>query len=212
MTTDRPMNEPHGEDPTTPRGAHEPALAETRAWGERAVIGLDRGPFAKAPQVNGQVRYVLSEARDAEALLEALQAELETLAEADPLLLETTLLVHPHVLTDFAAFNDFLDPAEDLLEAMDLVGIVQIASFHPDFQFEGTQADDIGNATNRSPYPTLHLLREASIERAVEAFPDPAAIFEANLATLEALGADGWNALRAQCRADAAAASDSSRP
>lgn len=179
------------------------ALAETRAWVERAVIGLNLCPFAKAPQVKGQVRYALSLAVDQDALLADLQAELEALAQADPLLLETTLLVLPRFLLDFDAFNNFLDPAEALLEAMDLLGVIQIASFHPGYRFAGTAADDLGNATNRSPYPTLHLLREASIERAVDAFPDPAAIFEANLATLEALGPQGWEALQAQCRSDA---------
>jgi hypothetical protein len=181
-----------------------PALGETRAWVERAVIGLNLCPFAKAPQAKGQVRYALSDAVDEEALLADLQAELERLAQTTPAELETTLLVHPNCLRDFEAFNDFLDPAEALLEAMDLVGEIQIASFHPGFRFEGSAADDLGNATNRSPYPTLHLLREASIERAVDAFPDPAAIFEANLATLEALGGEGWERLREQCRRDAA--------
>ena len=180
------------------------ALAETRAWVERAVVGLNLCPFAKAPHAKGQIRYVLSAASDAQQLLADLQRELETLAEADPDAIETTLLVHPFVLTDFGDFNDFLDPAEALLEAMDLIGVIQIASFHPDYRFEGSAPDAIGNATNRSPHPTLHLLREASVERAAEAFPDPAAIFEANLATLEALGDAGWQALRAQCRRDAA--------
>ena len=184
------------------------ALGLTRVWVERAVVGLNLCPFAKAPHAKGQIRYVLSAAADAPQLLADLQRELETLAEADPALIETTLLVHPGVLADFGDFNDFLDPAEALLEAMGLDGILQIASFHPDYRFEGSAPDAIGNATNRSPHPTLHLLREASIERAVEAFPDPAAIFEANLATLDALGDAGWQALRAQCRRDAAAATE----
>ena len=181
----------------------EQALAETRAWLERAVIGLNLCPFAKAPHAKGQIRIVCSRAADAEGLLAELQAELEALVEADPARIETTLLVHPLLLADFDAFNDFLDPAEALLEAMELAGVVQLASFHPRFRFEGTQADDLSNATNRSPYPTLHLLREASVERAVEAFPDPASIFEANIATLDALGVQGWDALRAACRDDA---------
>ncbi len=167
----------------------------TRAWLERAVIGLNLCPFAKAPQAKGQVRIVVSDATDADALLAALQAELERLAEADPERTETTLLVHPQVYGDFDAYNDFLDPADALLEAMDLVGVIQIASFHPDFRFADSAADDLGNATNRSPYPTLHLLREDSVERAVAAIPDPAAIYEANLATLDGLGGAGWAAL-----------------
>ncbi len=181
-------------------------LAETKAWLERAVIGLNLCPFAKAPHAQGRIRFALSRAADEEGLLADLQAELETLVEADPGRTETTLLVHPTLHADnFAAFNDFLDPAEALLEAMDLVGVVQIASFHPHFRFEGTQGDDVSNATNRSPYPTLHLLREASVERAVEAFADPAVIYENNVATLQALGAQGWDALRAACRDDARA-------
>ena len=182
-----------------------PPLTETRAWVERAVVGLNLCPFAKAPHAKGQIRYVLSDAADPRQLLADLQRELKSLAEADPLLIETTLLVHPGVLQAYDDFNDFLDPAEALLEAMDLDGVIQIASFHPDYRFEGDAADAIGNATNRSPYATLHLLREASVACAVEAFPDPAAIFEANLSTLQALGDAGWQALRAQCRRDAAA-------
>ena len=185
-----------------PSDREDSALVETRAWLERAVIGLNLCPFAKAPHAKGQIRFVRSRAADEEGLLADLQAELETLIEADPARIETTLLVHPTLLADFDAFNDFLDPAEALLDAMDLAGVVQLASFHPRFRFEGTEADDLSNATNRSPYPTLHLLREASVERAVEAFPDPAAIFEANLATLDALGVQGWDALRAACHAD----------
>ena len=175
-----------------------PSPAEvTRAWLERAVIGLDLCPFAKAPHARGRVRIVVSAATDADALLADLQAELDTLAQADPARIETTLLVLPQALRDFEAFNDFLDPADALLEAMALIGVIQIASFHPDFRFADTAPGDLGNATNRSPYPTLHLLREDSVERAVAAFPDPAAIYEANLATLERLGAAGWATLSA---------------
>jgi hypothetical protein len=117
---------------------------------------------------------------------------------------DTTLLIHPRVLTDFLDFNDFLGAADEALAQLGLDGVLQVASFHPQFQFAGTEADDVTNATNRSPYPTLHLLREASIARAVEAFPQPEAIYEANMRTLEALGAEGWAALQAQCKADAA--------
>ncbi len=180
------------------------ALAETRAWVERAVIGLQLCPFARAPQVKGQVRYVLSEASDAAALLESLIDELQLLAGEPAERVETTLLVHPNVLTEFADYNEFLSIAEAALVELELEGVLQIASFHPHYQFAGTVPDDIGNATNRSPYPTLHLLREASIERALAAFPRPEAIFEANIATLERLGADGWAALQQQCRDDAA--------
>ena len=192
--------------PMTPPMRHaDRAIAETRAWVDRAVIGLNLCPFAKAPQVKGLVRYVASAATDPAALLADLIAELERLAEARPEKLETTLLVHPGVLTDFADYNDFLAVAEDTVAELDLEGVIQVASFHPDYQFDGTAPDDIGNATNRSPYPTLHLIREESLDRAVEAFPEAEAIFETNIATLEALGAKGWAALQQQCRDDAQA-------
>jgi hypothetical protein len=180
-----------------------PALEETRAWVDRAVIGLNLCPFAKAPQVKGQVRYVVSEASDSEALLAAVVEELNQLAEAPAERVETTLLIHPKVLIDFADYNDFLDLAEAAVAELDLEGVIQVASFHPQYQFAGRAPDDLANATNRSPYPTLHLLREASIDRAVAAFPDAEAIFEANIATMQRLGAAGWAALQRQCREDA---------
>jgi uncharacterized protein len=179
------------------------AGAETLAWVTRAVVGLNLCPFAKASLVKGQIRCVVSDVRDTQALLDVLRDELETLAEANPAQIETTLVVHPQVLVDFAEFNDFLDEADRLLDAMDLTGIVQVASFHPQYQFAGTEDGDMGNATNRSPYPTLHLLREESVERAVDAFPEADKIFEANIRTLEALGPEGWADLQAQCRRDA---------
>jgi uncharacterized protein len=182
----------------------ERALVETRAWVERAVIGLNLCPFAKAPQVKGQVRYALSEAREPQDLLVVLLDELNLLAATPAERIETTLLIHPHVLTDFADYNDFLGLAEDAVAELGLDGVIQVASFHPRYQFEGTGADDLGNATNRSPYPTLHLLREASVERAVAAFPEAEAIFEANIATMERLGESGWARLQKQCRDDAA--------
>ncbi len=185
-----------------------PVAAETIAWVTRAVVGLNLCPFAKAPLVKGQIRCVVSEARDAGSLLAVLREELELLAEASPEKIETTLLVHPQALVDFAEFNDFLDEADELLDAMDLTGIVQVASFHPQYQFAGTEDGDMGNATNRSPYPTLHLLREDSVERAVDAFPEADTIYEANIRTLEALGTEGWAELQSQCRRDAQAAGD----
>ena len=179
------------------------AGAETLAWVTRAVVGLNLCPFAKAPLVKGQIRCVVSDVGDAQTLLGVLRDELETLAESNPAQIETTLVVHPHALVDFAEFNDFLDEADQLLDAMDLTGIIQVASFHPRYQFAGSEDDDMGNATNRSPYPTLHLLREESVERAVEAFPEADKIFEANIRTLEALGSEGWAELQTQCRQDA---------
>lgn len=179
------------------------ALQATRAWVEHAVIGLNLCPFAKAVQVKQLIRYVCSDARDTHDLLEALRTELQRLADTPMEEVETTLLVHPQVLGDFLDYNDFLDEADALLEAMGLDGTLQIASFHPQYQFAGTHADDIDNATNRSPYPTLHLLREASIERAVAAFPEAEAIYEANQRTLRALGARGWAELQARCLREA---------
>ena len=187
------------------------ALAQTRAWVDRAVIGLNLCPFAKAPQVKGQVRYVVSNATDPAALLADLINELEKLAETKPDKIETTLLIHPQLLGDFADYIDFVAVAEDTVAELDLEGILQVASFHPDYQFEGTAPDDIANATNRSPYPTLHLIREDSIDRAVAAFPEAEAIFEVNIETMRQLGPQGWAALQQQCRDDAAA-QDTPRP
>jgi uncharacterized protein len=174
------------------------AIAATRAWVEHAVVGLNLCPFAKAPMAKGQIDYVLSDTADPRVLLAELSAQMQRLVAADPALIETTLLIHPNVLGDFADFNDFLDVADAALDDLGLDGVLQIASFHPHYQFEGTEPDDIGNATNRSPYPTLHLLREASVERAAEAFPEAEAIIENNLRTMAALGAAGWAALQAK--------------
>ena len=181
-------------------------IAETRAWVDRVVIGLNLCPFAKASQVKGRVRYVVSEATDPEALIACLIDELNRLAEASDMCIETTLLIHPQVLTDFADYNDFLGLAERAVSQLGLEGVIQVASFHPHYQFAGSAPDDLSNATNRSPYPTLHLIREDSIERAVAAFPEAAAIFGANIVTMQRLGANGWAALQRQCREDGAAA------
>ena len=167
----------------------------TRAWLEKAVIGLNLCPFAKAVHAKGQVRWVLSEATDTAALLQLLVQELKFLAAADPVQIDTTLIVHPQVLQDFNDFNRFLGVAEKALADLDLEGVLQIASFHPRYQFADAAPDDIGNATNRSPYPTLHLLREDSIERAVQAFPEAEAIYERNIETLRQLGPEGWGRL-----------------
>jgi hypothetical protein len=171
------------------------AIAATRHWLERAVIGLNLCPFAKAVHVKEQIRWVESPARDAQALLEDLVRELQFLAAADPEAVETTLLIHPHALNDFLDYNDFLDPADAAIEELGLAGVLQVASFHPDYQFAGTAADDVENLSNRSPHPMLHLLREDSIDRAVANFPDAATIYERNIETLRRLGAAGWHRL-----------------
>ncbi|SKA05313.1 DUF1415 domain-containing protein [Novilysobacter spongiicola] len=170
-------------------------ITATRRWLQRAVIGLNLCPFAKAVQAKDQIRYVLSEATTPEALLEELAGELNWLNETDPAVVDTTLLIHPRVLQDFLDYNDFLDQADAAVDALGLEGEIQVASFHPDYRFAGTDPDDPGNLTNRSPYPMLHLLREESVERAVEAFPDPDAIVDRNIATLEKLGAEGFRKL-----------------
>lgn len=187
----------------TPPSANQPpspdderVVARTRAWVAHAVIGLGLCPFARAPEVQGRVRYRVSAARDEDALLQDLVAELQLLAETDPARIETTLLVHPQVLGGFEDFNQFLEVADAAVAALGLEGVLQVASFHPDYRFEGTAPDDIANATNRSPYPTLHLLREASVAEAVDAHGDTEAIADANIRRLQALGADGWVRLR----------------
>ena len=186
--------------------ASDAVITETRAWVERVVIGLNLCPFAKAPQSRGRVRYVVSEATEPEALRRDLLDELRALSEAPAEQIETTLLIAPQVLQDFDDYNAFLADADGAVAELRLRGVVQVASFHPQYRFTGSGPDDLGNATNRSPHPVLHIIREASIARAVAAFPDADAIFETNIATLQRLGTAGWAALQQQCRDDAAAA------
>lgn len=185
----------HGPDPGRAIPDDAQVIADTVAWLEKAVIGLNLCPFAKAVHVKDQIRYAVSHATDAEGLLQDLVRELERLAEAPPEKIETTLLIHPQALADFMDFNDFLDVADAAVEELQLDGILQVASFHPDYQFDETHVDDIENFSNRSPWPTLHLIREASIDAAVEAFPDAADIYERNIETLKKLGRAGWRQL-----------------
>ena len=170
-------------------------VADTVRWLERAVIGLNLCPFAKGVHVKDQIHYVVSRAQDARELADELHRELEALAEISPEKRDTTLLMAPDCLPDFLDFNDFLELADDMIDALDLGGILQVASFHPQFQFDGTDLDDVSNCTNRAPYPTLHLLREESIDRAVEAYPEPDPIVERNYQTLRRLGHEGWRRL-----------------
>lgn len=167
-------------------------IEDTVRWLEKAVIGLNLCPFAKGVHVKGQIHYAVSDASDAEGVAEALHRELEGLAEANADKRDTTLLILPHALQDFLDFNDFLEIADAMIEELDLGGILQVASFHPQFQFDGTDVDDVTNCTNRSPYPILHLLREDSIDKAVEVFPEAESIFERNMETLESIGIEGW--------------------
>ena len=170
-------------------------VRDMQHWLQKAVIGLNLCPFAKAVVVRQQVHFVVSRAQHADALELELQRELQALCAADPQVRDTTLLMAPDCLASFLDFNDFLERADHCLQSLDLDGEIQIASFHPQFQFAGTGKGDIGNYTNRAPYPTLHLLREASVDRAVAAFPQAESIFETNIDTLRQLGRDGWDAL-----------------
>ena len=170
-------------------------IAVTRTWLERAVIGLNLCPFAKAVHVHNRVRYYVSGVQSTAELLDDLVGELRTLKAADVDECETTLLIHPYVLTEFIEYNQFLRAAEARVAKLGFAAEFQIASFHPQYQFGDAGPDDIENYTNRSPYPTLHLLRESSIERAVAAFPDAADIYEKNIETLRRLGHAGWERL-----------------
>ena len=172
-----------------------PAVADTVRWLERAVIGLNLCPFAKAPHIKGLIHYEVSQATDLDGLRDELSQALQALAALPAEARETTLLIVPQLLHDFLDFNDFLDEADGALHELGLEGEFQIASFHPGYQFAGTEPDDITNFTNRSPHPTLHLIREASIDKAVAAYPDAAEIFERNMAVLRRLNHEGWRRL-----------------
>jgi uncharacterized protein len=188
------MSEPAG---PVPCGVDTPeqVVAATRRWIEKAVIGMGLCPFAAAPHFNDRVRYRVSEQRNSVGLREDLVQELQALQAADAMQCETTLLIHPLTLTDFRDQNDFLDECDATLVGLGLEGELQIASFHPHFQFSGTHPQDIENHTNRSPYPMLHLLREASIERVMAVFPGIDDIGSRNVATLRRLGHEGWRQL-----------------
>lgn len=181
-----------------PQAYASAVVADIQHWLETAVIGLQLCPFAKAVHVRGQIHYVVSRATDPDQLLVELERAMSELAGMQASVRDTTLLMLPDALESFRDFNDFLDRADALLEALELDGVLQIASFHPQFQFAGTTLDDISNATNRAPYPTLHLLREESVGQAVAAFPQAESIFEANIETLQRLGQAGWDALGMQ--------------
>lgn len=183
-------------------------IAATRHWLTRAVIGLNLCPFAKAVHVKRQIRYVVSHAHDMEGALLDLEHELQWLAEADPQAVDTTLLIVPDALLDFHEYNDALFFAERMLKQLGLEGELQVASFHPDYQFDGTEPDDAENYTNRSPYPILHILREDSIDRAVEAFPEAEEIFGRNEALLRKMGVAGYHAWMAEPAQDEDGAND----
>jgi hypothetical protein len=177
------------------RPSDDEVLARTRAWLEKAVIGLNLCPFAKAVYTKDRVRLVVSQARHVDDLLEELDRELDFLVATPADQVDTTLLIHPTLFPDFLDFNDFLDIAEGVLDEHGLEGVVQLASFHPQFQFDGTTPEDMGNCTNRAPYAVLHLLREDSVEKAVDSLADPDAVYQDNIRTLDKLGLEGWNKL-----------------
>ena len=168
------------------------AIEDTQKWLLEAVVGLNLCPFAKSVVVKDMVRYRVCASADSADVLALLREELQHLAATDPEVLDTTLLIAPNALPDFLDFNDFLAACDEVLVDLELDGVLQVADFHPQYQFGGTDEDDIENFTNRTPYPTLHLLREASIDKAVEAYPDAAMIFERNIAVLNKLGHKGW--------------------
>jgi hypothetical protein len=174
---------------------HPEIIAATRKWLERAVIGLNLCPFAKGVHAKGQIRYAVSTATSVAALLDDLERELRFLTDAAPELIDTTLLVLPEALSDFAEFADFLDLVEVVLMTHGLSGVLQVASFHPDYVFADAETGDLSNYTNRAPYPTLHLIREASLSKATAAFPESADIYLRNIDTLNKLGLAGWLAL-----------------
>jgi len=173
----------------------ERAIAQTRAWVDRAVIGLNLCPFAKSVVVKNQVHYVVYEGDDTQSLLDVLRVELDALAVAQPDQRDTTLIIATGCLADFWDFNGLLPRVDRVLRKAGLDGTLQIANFHPQYQFMDAEPDALSNYTNRAPFPTLHLLRESSIDRAVQAFPQAELIFEKNMQTLEQLGREGWAAL-----------------
>jgi len=170
-------------------------IEDTQKWLLEAVVGLNLCPFAKAVVVKDMVRYRVCASADPSDVLAILREELQHLAEVDPDKLDTTLLIAPNALPDFLDFNDFLADCDEVLMDLELDGVLQVADFHPRYQFGGTEVDDIENFTNRTPHPTLHLLREASIDKAVETYPDASLIFERNIEVLNKLGHEGWSKL-----------------
>jgi hypothetical protein len=172
----------------------------TSAWLEKVVIGLNLCPFAKPVHTKGQIDYFLSHARDESTLATDLRLAMQRLIAAPPETIDTCLLIHPWTLSDFYDYNNFLDIADEILDELELIGVLQIASFHPDYQFAGTTEDDVTNCTNRSPFPLLHLLREESLDKATAALPDASVIVDRNLETMNRLGHKGWNQLQSQLK------------
>lgn len=175
-------------------------ITYTNAWVEQVVIGLNLCPFAKPVHTKGQIDYFLSHARDETTLAADLRLAMQRLIANTPDSMDTCLLIHPWVLSDFFDYNNFLNIADEILDELELIGVLQIASFHPHYQFAGTTEDDVTNCTNRSPFPMLHLLREESLDKATAALPDANVIVDRNLNTMITLGHEGWNRLQSQLK------------
>ena len=175
-------------------------IAYTSAWVEQVVIGLNLCPFAKPVHTKGQIDYFLSHARDETTLAADLRLAMQRLIASTPDSMDTCLLIHPWVLSDFFDYNNFLDITDEILDELESSGVLQIASFHPHYQFAGTTEDDVTNCTNRSPFPMLHLLREESLDKATAALPDANVIVDRNLNTMITLGHEGWNRLQSQLK------------
>ncbi|MDW5376578.1 DUF1415 domain-containing protein [Halomonas sp. HP20-15] len=173
-------------------------IAATRNWVSRFVVGHDVCPFAARELRRDSIRYQVLAADDFETALLTLIEACRAL-DASPAI-ETTLLILPRGVDEFEDYLDLLDLAEALLEAEGYSGVYQLASFHPDYCFDGAEPDDPANATNRSPWPMLHLLREASVSRALDNYPDPQAIPERNVALMRRLGNARLDAERAACQ------------
>tara|TARA_Y100000592_G_scaffold100915_1_gene183703 strand:+ start:11541 stop:12107 length:567 start_codon:yes stop_codon:yes gene_type:complete len=172
-------------------------IETTRRWVEQVVVAFNLCPFAKRELVKDRVRFVVSKAKDEATLLDELAHELALLNVDEAV--ETTLLIHPQVLQDFYHYNDFLEAADELLVDMNLEGVYQVASFHPDYQFGGTEPDDVENYTNRSPYPMLHLLREDSLSEAIDNYPEVDLIPERNIDCMNEQGLEKMQTLLNAC-------------
>jgi uncharacterized protein len=167
---------------------NEKAIQITKKWIETFVLGLNLCPFARHPYKYDKIRYVIFEGDDVKVLSDLITTEMALLDDTTPAILETTVII---ALNGFADFEDYLSTlfdADALLEELDYEGVYQLASFHPDYKFEGSESEDVTNYTNRSPYPMFHLLREDSVTRALDAFPEVGDILAQNQETMTKLG------------------------
>lgn len=166
-------------------------IDNTQIWLEEAVIGLNLCPFAGFPFRKKTIRYVVEESSEVDNMLRSFKSEMDLLIATPSTQIETTLLILPNGFADFLDFNDFLYTANEALIAADYEGELQVASFHPAYQFAGTEEADVENYTNRAPFPILHLLREDSVEEAIESYENTDDIYLNNIKTMETLGREG---------------------